>query len=110
MSTLTAHERQQYAIARGRERRAVELAPLVAEVDRLVVEVGWHQARPLVEDVMAPVRVTGPRGRWRQRIGKRTGTRLVAALAALPAQQRLPLVPVSRPTRNVNQRGTPCTS
>lgn len=91
MRTLSAHERQQYAIARSRERRAAEMSSLVAEIDRLVAAVGWRQARPLVEDVMAPVRVTGSRGRWRQRIGKRTGRRLLEALCALPAQGRLAL-------------------
>lgn len=107
---LTAKQRQRYAIARSRERRAAEMAPLLAKVDRLIGEAGWRQAAAVVEVVMAPVRVTGPRGVWRRRVGKRTGTRLLAALSALPAQQRLPLVQVSRPTRNVNERGTPCTS
>ena len=73
--TLTAHERRRYAIARSRQRRATELAPLVAEVDRLVSEVGWRQARPAVAAVMAPIRISGPRGAWRRRVGKRTGAR-----------------------------------
>ncbi len=97
MRTLTAHERQRYAIGKARERRAAELAPLVAEVERLVSEVGWRRARPVVEAAMAPVRVTGPRG---HRVGKRTGARLVAALAALPVQQRFPFV-ASQPSGNV---------
>ncbi len=89
--TLTAHERRQYAIARSREHRVHELAPLVAEVNRLVREVGWTRARPVVEAAMAPVRVSGPRGAWRSRVGKRSGARIVGGLAALPMQVSLPL-------------------
>ena len=89
MSARTLLERRSYAIARGRERRADELAPTLAEVDRLVAEVGWRRARPVVEAAMAPVRVSGPRGRWRHRVGKRSGGRIVAGLAALPVQERL---------------------
>jgi hypothetical protein len=92
--TRTALERRAYAIARARERRSRELAPLRAEIDRLVQEVGWHQARPIVEAVMAPCQLSGPRGAWRARIGKRTGAALVAALGALPVQGRLALGPI----------------
>ena len=101
---LTAYERQRYAIARSRERRDTELAPLLAEVDRLVDEVGWRQARPVVAAVMAPVRVTGPRGVWRHRVGRRAGARLVDGLGALPAQGCLPLH-ASQPCRTVERRG-----
>lgn len=77
---------------------------LVAEVDRAVAEVGWHQARPVVVAVLGPgVPIVGPRGRWRGLLRKRTGARLLAALAVLPAQGRLALAPVSRPTRNVHE-------
>ena len=106
MSARTLLARRSYAIARSRERRADELAPLVAEVDRPVAEVGWRRARPVVEAAMAPVRVTGPRGAWRHRVGKRCGGRIVAGLAALPAQGRLPL---SQPSRNVHEE-EPCTT
>lgn len=92
----TALERRAHAIARSRERRAAELAPLRAEVARRVEEVGWRQARPVVEAVMAPLRVTGPRGAWRHRVGKRTGARLLAGLRALPVQERLTLPPRRR--------------
>ena len=101
MTARTLLERRSYAIARSRERRADELAPLVAEGDRAVAEVGWHRARPVVEAAMAPVRVTGPRGAWRHRVGKRTGGRIVAGLAQLPAQGRLPLVAASQRDRRV---------
>lgn len=94
----TALERRAHAIAKSRERRDRELAPLRAEVDRLVEEVGWRQARPVVEAVMAPLRVTGPRGAWRHRMGERAGIRLLAGLRALPAQGRLTL----RPRRRVS--------
>jgi hypothetical protein len=90
--------RRQRAIARSRERRAADLAPLRAEVDRLVSEVGWERARPIVEAVMAPVRVSGPRGVWRSRVGKRTGRRILAELAALPVQERFALS-LSQPSR-----------
>lgn len=77
--------------------------PLLAEVERLVVEVGWHQARPVVEAVRGPlVKVTTARSAWRRRVGKRSGGRLLADLAALSAQQRLPLAPVSRPVSTVH--------
>ena len=102
---LTAHERRRRAIARSQERRAVELAPLVAEVDRLVSEVGWQRAAPIIRDVLGPhVLVSRPLGRWRAKVGKRAGARLVAVLAALPAQERFAL-DVSQPTRNVNPKG-----
>ena len=104
MRTLTAHERQRYAIGKARERRAVERAPIRAEVDRLVADVGWRQARPVVAAVMAPVRVTGPRGVWRHRVGKRAGARLVDGLGVLPAQGCLPLH-ASHPCRTVERRG-----
>ena len=108
--TLTAHERRRFAIAEARERRERELAPLRAEVDRLVAEVGWRQARPIVVEIMAPLRVTGPRGAWRSRVGKRAAARILAELGALPVQERLAL-PVSLPSRNVHPRGdSPCTS
>ncbi len=109
--SLTAHERRRYAIVKSAERRATALAPLRAEVERAVCEVGWRQARPVVEAVLGPgVRVCGPRGRWRSRVGKRTGARLLAELAALPVQGRLPLS-LSQPSRSVQQeRGDPCTS
>lgn len=106
---LTAHERRRYAIGKARERRAAELAPLVAEVDRLVGEVGWHQARPVVETVLGPtVRVTGPRGRWRAKVGKRNGAAILAELAALPVQETLPLM--SQRRRSLDPREDPCTS
>lgn len=104
---LTASDRQRYAIARSRERRTAELAPVLVEVDRLVADIGWCRARPVVEAVMAPVSVSGPRGVWRRRIGKRTGRRLVEALAMLPAQRRLPLAPASRPRRSVHTEARP---
>jgi hypothetical protein len=103
MATLTAYERRRYAIARSRERRAAELAPRLAEVDRLVSEVGWSRARPVVREVLGPhVLVSRPAGRWRAKVGKRAGARIVAAVSALPAQQTLPL---SQPSRNVNPKG-----
>ena len=86
--TLSAHERRRYAIKKAGERRAEELAPLVAEVDALVAEVGWSRARPAVEEAMAPVRVTGPRGAWRRRVGKRNGARLLAGLSGIPTPRR----------------------
>ena len=99
--TLTAHERRSYAIARSRGRRTAELAPLLAEVDRLVSEVGWSRARPVICAVLGPhVLVSRPAGRWRAKVGKRAGARIVAALSVLPVQERLAL-DVSQPTRRV---------
>ena len=102
---LTAHERRRRAIARSQERRAVELAPLLERIDELVHEVGWSQARPVVEGVMAPIRVTGPRGVWRSRMGRRTGARLVAGLSALPAQEHLELGRALHLRRNLGAEG-----
>lgn len=100
-ATLTAYERQRFAIDRDRHRARAERAVLVAEVDRAVAEVGWHQARPVVVSVLgASVPVTGPRGRWRGLLRKRTGARLLAALAVLPAQGRLAL---THPTRSLQE-------
>ena len=96
-----AYERRRRAIARSRDRRAAELAPLLAEVDRLVAEVGWSRARPVVREVLGPhVLVSRPTGRWRAKVGKRAGARIVAALTTLPVQERLPL-DVSQPSRRV---------
>ena len=100
-ATLTAHERRSYAIARSRERRAAELAPLLAGIDRLVSEVGWSRARPVVREVLGPhVLVSRPAGRWRAKVGKRAGARIVAAVTALPVQERL-VLDVSQPSRRV---------
>jgi hypothetical protein len=96
-TATTALERRAHAIARSRERRAAELAPLRAEVARRVSEVGWERARPVVEAAMAPVRVSGPRVVWRQRVGRRTRTRVLAALGALPVQGRLCLPVTEHP-------------
>ena len=102
MSARTLLERRSYAIARSRERRATDLAPLRAEIDRLVAEAGWGRARPIVEAVLGPhVRVSGPRGAWRHRVGKRAGARIVAGLAALPVQGRLALGAASQRGRRV---------
>ena len=105
---LTTEQRRAHAIARSRERRAAELAPLRAEVDRLVEEVGWRQARPVVEAVMAPLRVTGPRGAWRHRMGKRSGARLRADLAVLPVQGRLDLGNSTHVRRRVQSEEPRC--
>lgn len=94
--SLTAHECRRYAIARSAERRDRELAPLRAEVARAVAEVGWSRARPVVEATFGPrVRVSGPRGAWRSRVGKRAGARLLAGLRGMPVQEHLPLVVVA---------------
>ena len=90
--TVGAHERRSYAIARSRERRTAELAPLLAEIDRLVSEVGWSRARPIVREVLGPhVLVSRPAGKWRAKVGKRAGARIVAELATRPVQGRFGL-------------------
>lgn len=93
-ATLTASERQHFAIARSRERTRAERGELMARIDQAVEAVGWERARPIVVATLGPdVPVTGPRGRWRGLLRKRTGARLMAALAVLPVQERLPLTP-----------------
>ena len=108
MTVLTAHECQSYAIGKARERRAVELAPIRTEVDRLVAEVGWRRARPVLRGILGPhVLVSRPAGKWRARVGKRAGARIAAALSALPVQKRFPLSP---PSRSAHEKGDhPCT-
>ena len=107
MSAYTALERRSYAIARSAEHRDHELAPLRAEVARAIAEVGWSRARPVVEAVLGPmVRVTGPRGAWRHRVGKRAGARIVAGLGALPVQGRLDIAAHPRPTVARGRGGT----
>ena len=107
-TATTALERRAHAIAEARERRDRELAPLRAEVDRVVSEVGWTRARPVVEAAMAPLRVTGPRGAWRHRVGKRAGGRILAGLRALPVQERLDFA--AHPSRSLITEEDPCTS
>ena len=56
--TLIAHERRRRAIARSEERRVSEKASVLAEIERLVVEVGWpsaggHLPGPFSEDESA---------------------------------------------------------
>ncbi|MHB1554587.1 MAG: hypothetical protein ACYCSX_10780 [Acidimicrobiales bacterium] len=106
MTATTALERRARVIAHARETRAAELAPLRSEVDRLVSAVGWQRARPIVEEIMAPLRVTGPRGVWRSRVGKRTGRRILAELAALPVQERFALS-LLQPGRRVGPDAVP---
>jgi len=75
----------------------------VAQVDAAVAAVGWHQARSQVAAVLPGVPLSGPRGRWPHLLRKRSGRRILAELAALPVQGRLPLVPgpASQPRRTV---------
>lgn len=91
--------RQRAAIARGRERRRVELLPLRTEVAEAIAAIGWRRARPVVESVLGTVPVTGPHGAWWGKVGKRAGAAILAGLAALPVephQDRLPLAASSR--------------
>jgi hypothetical protein len=58
--------------------------------------------------VLGPgVRVSGPSSRaaWWHKVGKRSGARILAELAALPVQERLVFAAehVSQPTRNVKK-------
>jgi len=84
-------EVQRRAIARSRERRRAELAPLRQQVARAVAEVGWARAKPVVVAAMGPVKVAGPRGVWAERMGKRAGARILAELRSFPVQGSLPL-------------------
>ncbi|MGH9291608.1 MAG: hypothetical protein ACRDZ6_02345 [Acidimicrobiales bacterium] len=92
---MTAPESWQYgAIRRSRERRRVELAPLRSAVADEIERLGWRTAKPLVVEIMAPLRIVGPRGGWWSAVGKRQGPRLLEALRETPApprQQRFPL-------------------
>ncbi|MDA8380333.1 MAG: hypothetical protein M0020_05825 [Actinomycetota bacterium] len=104
MRTFTATERRAYAIARARaESRAIRAA-LVAEVDHAVAAVGWHQARPIVAAMLPKAPLSGPRGRWRGLLDKRSTARLLGALAALPAQGRFALGRSSQPSTTVSPR------
>ena len=88
--------RQRAAIARGRERRRVELLPLRTEVAEAIEAVGWRRARPVVESVLGTVPVTGPHGAWWGKVGKRAGAAILAGLAALPAQPRQGALPLEQ--------------
>jgi hypothetical protein len=104
---LTAAGKRNYAIAKTKERRDAELAPLRAEVAAAIAEVGWTRARPVVETVLGPgVRVSGPSSRaaWWHKVGKRSGARILAELAALPVQQRFALS-LLQPGRSVHETG-----
>ena len=49
-----------------------------------------RELRDAAAEAMSPVRVSGPCGAWRRRMGKRAGARILAGLSALPVQGRLP--------------------
>jgi hypothetical protein len=87
---LSAEERRSYAISKTRDRRRVELTPLREEIDNAITRVGWRRARPIVEQVMG-LPVPRQRGAWRSKVGKRSGQKLLKALAksrnAHPARQ-----------------------
>jgi hypothetical protein len=104
--TRTLAERRRVAIARARARREQELAPLRAEVARAVAAVGWRRAKPVIAQVLGPRwHVGGPRGPWWDHVGRRSGARILAELAALPAQGRLPLrAPERRETAGYSLR------
>lgn len=98
-------ERQAYAIARAREERRVELAPLRQEVANAIAVLGWRRAGPVVRAVMAPVPVSGLHGGWWSVVGKRNGARLLEALAGVsepPRQRRFAFEPlVTHPIRTL---------
>ena len=104
MRTYTATERRAYAIARARAESRATRAQIVAEVDRAVAAVGWRQARPVVAVMLPGAPLSGPRGRWRGLLRKRSAAKLLGALAALPAQRRLALGRTSQPGHGVRDR------
>lgn len=79
MSYLDRPAYQREAISKAIEERRNDLLPLRREVDRLIDEVGWRRARPIVAEVLGfdPIR---QRGAWWARVGKRAGTKLVKRL------------------------------
>jgi hypothetical protein len=102
MSTPTTQaERQAFARARARERRAIELAPLRSEIAHAIEEVGWRRAKPVVATVLAPRwHVGGPKGQWWEHVGKRSGARILAGLKSLPVQSHFDLsTTASQPKR-----------
>lgn len=88
--TVTVDEarelRRSRAIARAREARRVELAPIRGDVADAISAVGWRRARPVIAAALDPVPVTGPHGAWWSRIGKRSARVILAGLSALPAE------------------------
>lgn len=100
--TLDHDARQRYAIARAREARREALAPIRSEVADAIALVGWRRAKPVVVAVMAPVSVSGRHGAWWERVGVRSGARILAGLDAIPRQGRLSLGPASHPPRSLD--------
>jgi hypothetical protein len=81
----TAERRQAYAIARSRERTRAELAPARAKIDRLIKQLGWRRARPLVVAALGwPVQ---RKGLWA--LGRIETRRVLDALTRGPAQPSL---------------------
>jgi hypothetical protein len=87
---------QRRAIARSREARRIKLAPLHAEIEAAIADVGWRRARPVIQSVLEPLHVAGRRGRWWERVGVRAGSRILAELREMPCQGRLPFGPSGR--------------
>ncbi len=60
--------------------RREELAPLRLKVAEAIEQVGWRQARPVVEEVLG-VHASGPHGGWWSKVGKRAAPKLLQMLA-----------------------------
>jgi hypothetical protein len=75
--------RQEKAIALAQERRRQELAPLRLEIARLIDEVGFRKAKPVLTKYTGRPIIGGVHGGWWRYIGKRNGPVIKAELEAL---------------------------
>jgi hypothetical protein len=75
--------RQERAIALAQERRRQELAQLRLEIARLINEVGFREAKPVLRKYTGRPIIGGIHGGWWHYIGKRNGPLIRAELETL---------------------------
>jgi hypothetical protein len=98
--------RRTRAIRAARRRRTRELAPLHAQIAAAIEQIGWRTARPLVIAIVGHAH-GGRHGGWWHKVGKRNGTKLLAALHAVPLQPTL--FDETTGTEATRARAPPCT-
>jgi hypothetical protein len=91
MRAHTDYQRKMLPTWTAEQRR--QRARLLEEIDELIRKVGWDRAQMEVAHVVygmpqvpSPLRQHGP---WRHKIGKRNGTKLIAALGQYDYQEKL---------------------
>ena len=84
---------QRQAMMRAQAERREELRPLREAIDAAIEQlkhqgVPFRRIRPVIEATIG-VEVKSQRGRWWGSVGKRNGPKLLAALQAIPRQERM---------------------